>query len=559
MTGIEIRGISKSYGGVHALRQVSLRLEPGEIHALCGENGAGKSTLIRVLSGSCTPDEGAVLVDDSPLTSGNVRASEDAGIAVIHQDPVVFPDLDAPENVFAGREPTRLGHLWLDRPAMVGRTRALLQDLGESFDLSLPVGQLPLAQRQMVAIARALHRSGQACRLLILDEPTASLSRRETQVLFRVVRQLKARGVGILYVSHRMEEIFELADRVSVLRDGELVATHPIAKVDRAGLIRLMVGRDTPLGPGGAAECSHGWSESTSGTRGVEATILAAPAGAEESNLVPSARYSEQPRSRRHSGDVRLDVRSLGRTGVFDNITFNVRAGEIVGLSGLVGAGRSEVAHAIAGIDRWDRGSVTVCGQALPPASPRRTLALGLALVPEDRQHEGLILPMSVGINLTMAVLKSHSRLGLISGRPERQTGQRLIDDLSIRAPGLRAAVETLSGGNQQKVLLGKWLATDPRVLILDEPTRGVDVGAKAEVHRLVRALAAKGLAALVISSDLPEILSLCDRIYVMRQGRIAGELQGADATQEKLMELALPSTADDPAPQDSAPTGARP
>lgn len=515
MTGIEIRGVSKSYGGVHALRGVSLRVEGGEIHALCGENGAGKSTLIRVLSASCVPDEGEVLVSGQPLSPGDVRASENAGIAVIHQEPVVFPDLDAAENVFAGCEPARLGSLWLDRRAMVDRTRALLRELGEQFDISLPVGQLPLAQRQMVAIARALHRSGEACQLLILDEPTAALSQREAEVLFRVVRELKGRGVGILYVSHRMEEIFELAERVSVLRDGELVATRPIAEVDRAGLIRLMVGRNTPEAP-------------TSATPGTP-------------------------------GEVRLEVRSLGRAGAFDDFTLDVRSGEIVGLAGLVGAGRSEVARAIAGIDRWDHGSVTVCGRSLPPASPRRALALGLALVPEDRQHEGLILPMSVGFNLTMAVLGSLSRLGMISARRQRETAQRLIEDLSIRAPGQRAEVETLSGGNQQKVLLGKWLATKPRVLILDEPTRGVDVGAKAEVHRLVRGLAAKGLATLVISSDLPELLSLCDRICVMRRGRIAGELRGSEATQERVMVLALPSTADDLTPRASAATRGHP
>ncbi|NLC58242.1 MAG: sugar ABC transporter ATP-binding protein [Armatimonadetes bacterium] len=490
---IQIRGIGKAFGGVQALADVSLEIAPGEVHALCGENGAGKSTLIKVLSGSLLPDTGEVWVRGTRLPQGGVAAAEAAGIAVIHQEPVVFPHLNAADNLFVGAEPRRRGGLLLDRARMRRDAEALLRRLGETVDLQRPVGELPVAQRQMIAIARALSRS---CRLLIMDEPTSSLSARETEVLFQVIRQLRAEGVSVLYVSHRLEEVFALADRVTVLRDGRWVDTRATPTIDREELIRLMVGRE----------------------------LAAAEPGADSTT----------------PGEVLLAVEGLTRDGAFAGVSFQVRAGEVVGLGGLVGAGRSEVARALFGIDRPDSGTVKVGGQRLPPGSVPAAIRQGVALVPEDRQHLGLVLPLPVGTNLTLAVLRGLSRFGFPSKRQEAPLIARLMKELDIRAASAAVPAETLSGGNQQKVVLGKWLAASPRVLILDEPTRGVDVGAKAEVHRLIRSLAQQGMATLLISSDLPELLAMSDRILVMRAGRLAGELGRAEATPEKVLALAL-------------------
>lgn len=492
---IEVRTLSKAFGGVQALDGVSLEIAAGEVHALVGENGAGKSTLIKTLSGVCEPDGGEVLVAGQALVTGNVAASEAAGIAVIHQEPTVFPHLSAEDNIFIGREPRRCAGLLLDRPRMRRETRQLLDRLGEQFDPCRPVGELPVAQRQMVAIARAISRQ---CRLLIMDEPTASLSARETAVLFEMIRRLSAEGVGILYVSHRMEEIFDLASRVTVLRDGRHVATLPIGEVTTESLIQMMVGRKV-------------------------------------------AELAERSSRQDQAAPKRLEVRGLTREGVFENISFSVAEGEIVGLAGLVGAGRSEVAQSIFGIDAPDRGSVEIEGKPLPAGSVKAAMAHGLALVPEDRHHLGLVLPMSVGANLTLTVMGSLTRWGLRSSRMEDKLVRRLMEELAVRAAGPSVAAETLSGGNQQKLVLGKWLAAEPRVMILDEPTRGIDVGAKTEIHRLIRRLAGDGMATLLISSDLPELLAISDRILVMRAGVIVGELTRGEATQEKVLALALP------------------
>jgi rhamnose transport system ATP-binding protein len=493
---VEVQHVSKSFGGVHALRDVSLSIAPGEVHALCGENGAGKSTLIKIMTGSIVPETGQVLVNGTPLKLGDVRASEDAGIAVIHQESTAFLHLDAQDNIFVGREPKRLAGLLLDRAEMARQTRALLDRLGEHIDQRRPLMEMTVAQRQMVGMARALSRQ---CKLLIMDEPTASLSARETQVLFRIIRQLRDDGVSILYVSHRMEEVFDLSDRVTVFRDGKWVDTQPTASMTTQSLIQRMVGREV-------------------------------------GELTRRANV-------RQPGPVLLEVKNLSRGSAFQDISFQVRAGEIVGLAGLVGAGRSEVAQAIFGIDAPDSGDILLSGKPLPRGSIKAAMEQGIALVPEDRQHLGLVLPMSVGQNLSMAVLQSLTRAGFISSSRDRELSNRLMKDLSIKAANASVATETLSGGNQQKVMLGKWLAPRPKVLLLDEPTRGVDVGAKAEVHRLVRELADKGMATLLISSELPELLNLSDRIVVMRQGKISGELSQAEANQEKLLELALPKT----------------
>ncbi|HEX8521024.1 MAG TPA: sugar ABC transporter ATP-binding protein [Tepidisphaeraceae bacterium] len=498
---VQIRNISKSFGGVHALSGVSFPIQKAEIHALCGENGAGKSTLIKILSGSVTPDTGEILIGGQPLTTGAVRASEQAGIAVIHQESVAFPHLSAFDNIFVGREPKRFGKFFLDRPRMRRETRALLERLGESFDPRKPLADLTVAQRQMVGIARAL---SQDCRLLIMDEPTASLSSRETQVLFRIIRQLQSDGVSILYVSHRLDEVFELSQNVTIFRDGKHVSTTPTNQLTTETLIKQMVGRDL-------LEADSSFSDSASGA------------------------LSTPPL---------LQVRNLTRLGTFENISLDVHAGEIVGLSGLVGAGRSELARAIFGADAYDGGSILVKGSPLPPHSIHAAIEAGLALVPEDRQHLGLVLPMSVGANLSMTVLHSLTSAGMTSGRKEAPIVRQLMADLQVKAASPKVAANTLSGGNQQKLVLGKWLATKPRILILDEPTRGVDVGAKAEFHRLIRNLAAQGVAVLVISSDLPEILALSHRILVMRQGQLAGELPRERATQESILSLAIPGGA---------------
>jgi ABC-type sugar transport system ATPase subunit len=489
---VELQNLSKRFGGVQALRDVSLKLESGEVHALCGENGAGKSTLIKILCGIVRPDTGAVVVDGSPLPPGMVRASEKAGIAVIHQESAAFPDLDAVDNLFIGRElRTRFGSL--DRREMERRTRSLLARLGEDFDPRVPLSRRTVAQRQMVALARAL---SQDCRLLIMDEPTAALSRRETETLFRIVRQLRTDGVGILYVSHRMEEIYLLADRISVLRDGRHVGTETPEALPRPQLIQRMVGREVT--------------------------------------------ERDRPPSSHTPGAQVLRVHGLGGHG-FQNISFEVHAGEIVGLAGLVGAGRSEVARAIFGVDPLASGTVEIGGNPLRSGDVPSAIRAGIALVPEDRQHEGLVLPMAIGENLTLAVLRSLGSGPFLNDAREDAVARRFIGDLGIKTPGPELPVNALSGGNQQKVVLGKWLATEPRLLILDEPTKGVDVGAKAEVYRLIRNLAAQGLGVLLISSDLPEILQLADRILVMSEGRLRGELSGGTATQEAVLELALP------------------
>jgi ABC-type sugar transport system ATPase subunit len=495
---IDVQSVSKSYVGVRALDGVSMTIAPGEIHALCGENGAGKSTLIKILAGSVAPSGGTVLVDGRPLATGSVKASEAAGIAVIHQESVAFPHLSAQDNIFVGREPRRAGGLLLDRGRMLAETRALLARLGEVIDPHKPVGELPMAQRQMVGMARALSHK---CRLLIMDEPTASLSTRETEVLFRIIRQLKAEGVAILYVSHRMEEIFLLSDRVTVFRDGKYVGTRTTKEITQDDLIKMMVGRELLQ---------------------VEGAI--------------------KTQAEHEASETLLEADGLTRHGVFQNVSLKVRRGEIVGMAGLVGAGRSEVAQAIFGADPLDAGTVRAGGKLLNTGSIRAALDAGIALVPEDRQHLGLVLPMSVGANLSMTVLKSLTTAGLLSASKQERLARQLIDGLKVKTANTFLPAQSLSGGNQQKLVIGKWLAAKPRILILDEPTRGVDVGAKAEIYKLIRNVAAQGMAVLVISSDLPEVLLLSDRILVMRAGRIAGELHRHEATQEKVLALAMPT-----------------
>lgn len=494
---LEVRSLGKAYGGVQALHDVSLRIQGGEVHGLCGENGAGKSTLIKILTGNVAPDSGTVHFRGQPLPFGNVQASERAGIAVLHQESTAFPDLNAIDNIFVGREITRFRGCLNDRGAMRERTRQLLERLGESLPLQVPVGMLSLAQRQMVAMARALL---QDCRLLIMDEPTASLSARETRTLLQLVQQLRQQGIAVLYVSHRLDELFEIAERVTVLRDGRSIISDSLSRFDKRQLIERMIGRES---------------------------IVA--------DRVATERSSTQ--------DVVLEVSNLTRRGVFEAISFQLRAGEVLGLAGLVGAGRSEIARAIFGIDAFDEGQILVNGKPLPAVSPRSAIAEGLAFVPEDRQHEGLILPMTVEENLSLATLPRLTKWGMIDRRRESTLAMSHLQQLSIRAAGCHVQAASLSGGNQQKLLLGRWLATNPRVLLLDEPTRGVDVGAKAQIHALIRHQAESGLAVLVISSELPELFAICDRMLVIRQGRCVGERTTSMTTPGEILALALPDS----------------
>ncbi|MFJ1647858.1 sugar ABC transporter ATP-binding protein [Streptomyces sp. NPDC088258] len=490
---LALKDVSKSFGAVRALRDVSLRLFPGEAHALAGENGAGKSTLIKTLAGVHRPDSGEVLLDGSPVVFHGPADARDAGIAVIYQEPTLFPDLSIAENIFMGRQPRRaLGRI--DHAAVRQTTEALMRRLGVELAPDRPARGLSIADQQIVEIAKALSFDA---RVLVMDEPTAALTGSETARLFSVVRTLRAEGVAVLFISHRLEEIFALCQRVTTLRDGRLISSRPLAGLTEDDLVRSMVGRD--LG-------------------------------------------ELYPKQRTTVGETALSVRRLTREGVFHDISFEVRRGEIVALAGLVGAGRSEVAQAVFGVDRADAGQVVVDGRALPAGSPTAAMDAGLALVPEDRRQRGLVMDMSIERNIALTGLDRLGRGGLVRRALERGRAADWAVRLQLKYNRLADPVGVLSGGNQQKVVLAKWLATEPAVLIVDEPTRGIDVGTKAEVHRLLSALAAEGLAVLMISSDLPEVLGMADRVLVMREGRLTAEIPRAGATEETVMAAATGS-----------------
>jgi ribose transport system ATP-binding protein/rhamnose transport system ATP-binding protein len=484
-----VRDVTKAFPGVQALAGVSLTVGAGEVHALLGENGAGKSTLGKIIGGVYARDAGEIELDGRPL--GNIDEAEAGklGIAVVHQEGSLVPQLSIAENIFAGRQPT--GFLGtVDRRAMAKRTSELLADLGVPLDPFLPVRALSAAQAQVIEIAKALSRD---LRLLILDEPTSALTLTETERLFAIVRRLKANGVSIIYVSHRLAEIFALCDRVTVLKDGRLSGTRDVAGTSEDELIRLMVGRDVLF--------------------------------AREDGGSPGA--------------VVLEVERLAAAPHVRDASFTVRAGEIVCLSGLVGSGRSETCEAIFGARRRDAGRVCVAGKEVRFSGPWDAIAAGVGMMPEDRKEAGLFLSHSIAANISATVLGEVSPRGVFSEEKAAALAGRFIRELRIATPSAAQAVGNLSGGNQQKVLLAKWLAPEPRLLIVDEPTRGVDVGARAEIYRILRGLKDKGLAVLVVSSDLPEVLTLADRIIVMADGRTVGELAGATATEEKVLRLA--------------------
>jgi ABC-type sugar transport system ATPase subunit len=482
---VTLRGIGKAFAGFRVLHGVDFDIRPGEVHALLGENGAGKSTLIKIIAGVHQPDAGEMLLDGAPVRFASPREARARGIATVYQELLLFPELTVAENIFLGHAPRRS---WggLDWPAMRARARTLLDGLdSHDLDVDAKVGSLSVANRQRVEIAKAL---SQDARVLIMDEPTAALAEADVQRLMQVVRRLRQRGVGIVYVSHRMPEIFALADRVTVLRDGAHVATRPIGEVDEAALVAMMVGRPVDqLFPK------------------VEAEI----------------------------GAVVLEAEGLGREGTVRDISLALRSGEILGIAGLVGSGRTELALTLFGITPATAGTIRLDGRPVVIDSPRVARNLGIAYVPEDRGQQGLIKPQTVGENASLAVLDRISRGTVVSLRREAALARDLIARLGIRTRGPDQVVGQLSGGNQQKVVLAKWLASEPRILIVDEPTRGIDVGAKAEIHALMGRLAQRGLAILMISSELPEVLGMSDRVLVMNGGRIVAEFDRAAATAE--------------------------
>jgi rhamnose transport system ATP-binding protein len=487
---IALTSASKSYGAVHALREVDLSLRPGEVRALIGENGAGKSTLVKILGGVVRRDSGGMLVDGESADFHSPHDARDAGIAVIYQEPTLFGDLSIAENVVMGYHPLR-GLKRIDRRAMHRRVQDLLDRLGVRLDPERPVRGLSIADQQIVEIAKALSFDA---RVLIMDEPTAALSGAEVERLFKVVRTLREQGAAVLFISHRLEEVFAICDTVTVMRDGAVVHDALIADMTPDEMVRRMVGRElTTMFPK------------------QDATI----------------------------GTAVLEVHRLTREGVFFDISFNVRQGEIVALAGLVGAGRSEVARAIFGIDRADAGHVEVDGKRLPTGKPVAAIRAGVGFVPEDRRQQGLVMDLSIARNTSLTQLGSLAKGGFIRSAAENALATEWGTKLQLKYHRLEDTVGTLSGGNQQKVVLAKWLSTQPKLLIIDEPTRGIDVGTKAEVHRLLSELAGQGLAVLMISSELPEVLGMADRVLVMHEGRLTAELSRAEADEESVIRAA--------------------
>jgi rhamnose transport system ATP-binding protein len=488
VAAIEFRHVDKSYGAVAALRDVSFSIAAGEAHAIVGENGAGKSTLLKILAGSLRPDGGALCVGDTPVVLHRARDALAQGIGFVHQEMLAFPNLSVTANIFAGRELTgRFGRL--REAEMRERARDLLARLHVPVSPDAPVERLPVAYRQLLQVARALAFD---CRTLALDEPTTSLTAGETDHLFRVLDGLKRDGVTLIYVSHRLPEVFHLCDRITVLRDGRYVTTVNRREVSPDDIVQAMVGRAIP--------------PRTSTSRAV-------------------------------AGEPLLELSGLTRRPCFDDVSLRVGSGEIVALFGLVGSGRTEVLETVVGLHAADRGRIQIGGRPSVFRSPREAARQGVVLVPEDRQHQGLFFNLSLRHNLSLP--RSEASRAVLIRPSEREASRRILDRWRIVARSADVTPDRLSGGNQQKVVLAKWLSLEPRVILLDEPTRGVDVGAKYDIHAIVRGLAAHGAACLVVSSDLPEVLALADRVLVMRAGRLCGEIDGAAADEERVMRLA--------------------
>jgi len=481
---------AKSFGAVKALIDGSVTLLPGEAHALLGENGAGKSTLVKILAGVHRPDSGTLTVDGEVVEFSGPADAKSAGVAIIYQEPTLFPDLSVAENIFMGRQPVGRGRS-IDRRAMNADARAIFARLGVVLDPARPARGLSVADQQIVEIAKALSLDA---KVLVMDEPTAALTNVEVQRLFEVMRTLRASGAAVLFISHRLEEVFASCQRVTIMRDGRFVRTAPIEDLTIDDIIRSMVGRDLD---------------------------------------------SLFPKTPTTPGDVVLEVQDLSREGNFSDISFTVRRGEIVALAGLVGAGRSEVARAVFGIDPITSGTVRVLGKVLPHGSPQAAMRAGIALVPEDRRQQGLVMDLGIDQNMALASLGRLRRHGLIRRSAEQKLAGTWAQRLQLKFGRMKNPVSTLSGGNQQKVVLGKWLAREPALLIIDEPTRGIDVGTKAEVHRIIDSLVAQGTAVLMISSELPEVLGMADRVLVLHEGRMTAELTREQATEDAVMRAA--------------------
>lgn len=489
---LQVRNLSKSFGGVKALDNVHLNVKAGEVHALMGENGAGKSTLMNILIGMLDPDAGEIIFQGEALKHTDVKGALEKGISMVHQEILPVPELTVGQNIYLGKEIASGLPGWIDEPSINKNAEEELRKLGVDIDVRRKMKHLSLAEMQMVEIAKALSNDA---KIIIMDEPTSSLSDREVENLFRIIKGQKERGVTIIYISHRMDEIYRICDRITVLRDGRYIGTKPASQLDQDRLIEMMVGRE------------------------LEAVF---------------------PQSHPDTGKIIFSVKGLTRNGVFEDISFKIRRGEILGISGLMGAGRTEIARSIMGLDPLDRGEIYLNGNKVTIGSPKEAIRLGISYVSEDRKGSGLVPELSVKQNITLSSLEQHARGMLVSEKSEREAAGKLIQDFRIKTPGMNQKVRFLSGGNQQKVVIGKTVLSSPDVMILDEPTRGVDVGAKVEIYQLINELARQGKAIILISSELPEVLGLSHRVLVISRGKITANLSREEATQEIIMKYAM-------------------
>ncbi|HHU76552.1 MAG TPA: sugar ABC transporter ATP-binding protein [Firmicutes bacterium] len=489
---LRMTDISKTFGGIHALRNVDFELNKGEVHALLGENGAGKSTLIKILSGVYQADSGEIALNGQAITVRDPAEACHLGISTIFQELNVVPELTVAENMMLGREPVKTFFGMLDRAASRKKCREVLETLHISLSLDTPVRKLNTAMQQMVEIGRALLIDA---KIIVMDEPTASLSEAEVESLFKLVGELKEKGVSIIYISHRLEEVISICDRATILRNGEVTAECQREELSLEKIIKNMVGYEV------------------------------------------KERY---PKEQHNIGKTVLEVRSLGADNLFSQISFKVRAGEILGLSGLVGSKRTDVVQAIFGADHYDEGEIFLDGEKLPPGNVEKAIESGIALIPEERKKQGLVMGLSIKKNIALPQLKSISRLGVINLWEETKIAEHMGKQLQIKAGSLEQEVQDLSGGNQQKVVLAKWLYTKPKLVILDEPTRGIDIGAKIEVYRLINNLAAEGVAIILVSSELPEIMGMSDNIIVMSKGKITGTFKNEEVTEEEILACAF-------------------
>ena len=488
-SALRMRGISKIFPGVKALSNVNFTVEYGRIHAVVGENGAGKSTLMKILSGSYAPTTGTTEIAGVEVQMRRPADAQKLGIRMVHQELNLVPDLTVAENIYLGRMPSR--RLLVDRQAMLRKAAAVLKELEAAIDPKARLGDLTISQQQLVEIAKSYSADP---RIIVLDEPTSSLSEHETKALFSILRKMKSQGIAIIYISHRLKEVLDIADDVTILRDGSMIDTRPAAGITAAEMIRLMVGREV-------------------------ANVF--------------------PKTLSKIGPVAFKVTGLSDGEKFHDVGFDVRSGEILGLTGLVGAGRTEVAQAIFGLAPLATGRIEINGKAVRIGSPAAAVKAGIAYVPEDRKGDGIVPSMSVRENISLPVLRRLSRLGRIGMSRDRGLAAKYTRDFSIVPPDPERRINLLSGGNQQKAIISRWLAAGPKVLILDEPTRGVDVGAKAEIHRIIGELVAGGMAVVMISSELPEVMGVCDRVVVMRDGRASSPIARGDLTEERIMALA--------------------